>query len=54
MNPKSGWTNYGLVKGGAIIVSGSVPGPRKRLIMLSAPRRKLKYEPSEIKNIMIK
>lgn len=53
VNPKKGWTNYGLVKGGAIIISGSVPGPKKRLIMLSSPRRNLKYEPSEIRSMIM-
>lgn len=54
INPKSGWENYGVVKGGYIMLAGSVPGPRKRLIMLSMPRRKTKFEPVEIKSISLK
>ncbi len=33
-NPKAGWPHYGLVNGDYILLSGSVPGPKKRLIML--------------------
>ncbi len=33
-NPRGGFLNYGLVKGDYILLSGSVPGPKKRLIML--------------------
>ena len=54
INPKSGWNNYGSIKSGYILVSGSVPGPKKRLVMISMPRRNLKYEPVEIRNIIIK
>jgi len=34
ITPKAGFTNYGLVKKDYILISGSVPGARKRLIML--------------------
>jgi large subunit ribosomal protein L3 len=34
INPKGGFLNYGLVKGDYIVVLGSVPGPKKRLIRL--------------------
>ncbi|MCD6092397.1 MAG: 50S ribosomal protein L3 [Candidatus Aenigmarchaeota archaeon] len=51
INPKGGFINYGLIPGQFILVEGSVPGPKKRLIMLSMPRRKTKYEPVEIKYI---
>jgi large subunit ribosomal protein L3 len=33
-NPSGGFVNYGLVKGDYLLLAGSVPGPRKRLIML--------------------
>ena len=32
--PKSGFINYGIVKGDYIIIKGSVPGPAKRLIRM--------------------
>jgi len=34
INPKGGFIRYGLVKGDYIVVLGSVPGPKKRLIRL--------------------
>jgi len=34
INPKGGFLRYGLIKGDHIIVLGSVPGPKKRLIRL--------------------
>jgi len=54
INPKSGFKGYGVIKSTAVLISGSVPGPRKRLIILSKPRRTEKYEPVEIKYIHIK
>ena len=51
INPKSGFVGYGLVKN-AILIKGSVPGPRKRLIRIrKAMRAKRKIEPCEIKLI---
>ena len=35
INPKGGFVSYGFVKNPYVIVSGSIPGPRKRLIRLS-------------------
>lgn len=34
MTPKGGWLSYGVVSGDYVLLSGSVPGPKKRLIML--------------------
>ncbi len=34
INPKGGFIRYGLVKGDYIMILGSVPGPKKRLIQL--------------------
>ncbi|MEM7826882.1 MAG: 50S ribosomal protein L3 [Candidatus Aenigmatarchaeota archaeon] len=51
INKKAGFTGYGIVKGDYILLDGSVPGPRKRLVIISKPRRKAKYEPTEIKYI---
>lgn len=39
INPKGGFINYGLVKGDYIMILGSVPGPKKRLIRLRNPIR---------------
>ena len=54
INPKGGWINYGLVSGHYLLVEGSVPGPKKRLIMLRkgirAPDRK---EPVELRQIVL-
>lgn len=51
INKKSGFEHYGVIKSHYILIEGSVPGPRKRLIILTKPRRKAKYEPVEIKYI---
>jgi large subunit ribosomal protein L3 len=39
INPKGGFINYGFVKNSYVLVKGSVPGPKKRLISLSHPIR---------------
>ncbi len=54
INPKGGFPNFGIVKAESIIVEGSVPGSRKRLIRLRAPMRPpvSKY-PVEIKYISL-
>ena len=39
VNPKGGFVNYGLVKSNYLIVKGSVPGPKKRLITITQPMR---------------
>ena len=39
VNPKGGFINYGLVKNNYILVKGSIPGPKKRLMTLSYPMR---------------
>ncbi|MGM5479976.1 MAG: 50S ribosomal protein L3 [Nanobdellota archaeon] len=42
VNPKGGFINYGLLKSSYILVKGSVPGPKRRLVVLSNPMRKAK------------
>jgi large subunit ribosomal protein L3 len=42
VNPEGGFINYGEAKSTCILVKGSVPGPKKRLITLTAPLRKAK------------
>lgn len=50
--PKGGWLGYGEVRGDYMILSGSVPGPRKRLIILrKAMRPRSRAEPVELKNV---
>ncbi|MCX8170505.1 MAG: 50S ribosomal protein L3 [Candidatus Bathyarchaeota archaeon] len=39
ITPKGGFLHYGLVRGSYIVLSGSVPGPAKRLIRLRYPAR---------------
>lgn len=40
INPKEGFKGYGLVKNDYLIISGSVPGPRKRCVAIRHPIRK--------------
>ncbi|MFX0103253.1 MAG: 50S ribosomal protein L3, partial [Candidatus Hodarchaeota archaeon] len=40
ITPAGGFVNYGVVKGDYIMIKGSVPGPKKRLIRIRAPIRK--------------
>lgn len=53
VNPKGGFLNYGLVKGDYILLQGSVPGPKKRLIMLRKGIRAKKEESVEVKKILL-
>jgi large subunit ribosomal protein L3 len=39
VTPKSGFNNYGIIKDNYIILEGSIPGARKRLIMLRSATR---------------
>ena len=51
LTPKGGWLNFGEVKGSYIVVKGSIPGPKKRLIMLRKGVRSpgnLKFEVKHI------
>ncbi len=53
ITPKGGFVRYGIVKSNYVILEGSVPGPKKRLIMLRPAIRpgKIKFLPVEIKEI---
>lgn len=55
INPEGGWVNYGLVRGDFMILKGSVPGPKKRLIILEKAARPPRSgkEPIEIKAISL-
>jgi len=54
INPLAGFTNYGIVKSNYILLEGSVPGPRKRMIMMRLAVRppKTQFLPAEIKEII--
>ena len=53
IKPSGGWLGYGLVKGDYIVLQGSVPGPRKRLIMLRKGIRAKPPEPVTVKKIIL-
>jgi large subunit ribosomal protein L3 len=56
VNPKGGFLRYGLVKGDYLLLDGSVPGPKKRLIMIRKGMRvpgKARAEHIEIKKIFL-
>jgi len=40
VTPNGGFLNYGDVKGNYILVAGSLPGPKKRLVRLNFAKRK--------------
>jgi large subunit ribosomal protein L3 len=42
INPKGGIINYGKIKGDYLLVLGSIPGPKKRLIRIRKTIRPLK------------
>jgi len=53
ITPKSGFVNYGVIKRDYVLVEGSLPGPRKRLIRLRTAMRppKVPVLPAEIRHI---
>jgi large subunit ribosomal protein L3 len=55
ITPKSGFVNYGIVKGDYALIEGSVPGSRKRLIRLRTAIRppKIPVVPTEIKELSV-
>ncbi len=54
VNPKGGFPNFGIVKTESILMEGSVPGSRKRLIRLRTPMRPpLSKYPVEVKYISL-
>lgn len=42
INPKGGFINYGNIKGDYLLLLGTVPGPKKRLIRLRKTIRPLR------------
>jgi len=55
ITPKPGFVNYGIVKGDYVLIEGSVPGSRKRLVRLRTAIRppKIPTEPAEIKELSV-
>jgi large subunit ribosomal protein L3 len=53
VSPKGGFIRYGPVKGAYILVSGSIPGPTKRLIRLRYPTRAGRRVPEAPKIVSI-
>jgi len=48
INSKAGFKNYGVIKNSYLILKGSIPGPRKRTIVLTNPLRNKRIYPIEI------
>ncbi len=53
VTPKGGFLGYGLIPQSFILLEGSVPGSRKRLVIMRKASRTQKFEPVEIKNISL-
>jgi large subunit ribosomal protein L3 len=55
LNPTGGWLKYGEIKADYMIIEGSVPGPKKRLVMIRKGLRwpERKKEASEVKHVFM-
>lgn len=55
LTPRGGWLGYGEVKADYMVVEGSVPGPRKRLVLIRKGIRwpEHKKEASELKHVFL-
>ncbi len=54
ITPRGGWVNYGIVDGGYLVLDGSVPGPKKRLIMLrKAVRSHMGEKPIKLESVSL-
>ena len=54
INPNGGFLQYGTVKNNYILLKGSIPGSRKRLILLTDPlRQKKNFQQPEINYISL-
>ncbi|MFP4115845.1 MAG: 50S ribosomal protein L3 [Candidatus Aenigmatarchaeota archaeon] len=51
VNPEDGFKNYGIVRENSMLVKGSTPGPKKRLVLFRKSIKNRKKLPVEIKNI---
>jgi len=52
INPSSGWKNYGNIKTDYVVVLGSVHGPQKRQVLLTAPLRRTKKQEKKKFNLI--
>jgi len=53
ITPKAGFKRYGIIKSNYLLIEGSIPGSKKRLILLrSAIRSKIKLSIPEIKEVI--
>ncbi len=52
VNPSNGFVRYGLVKSDYVLLEGSVPGAKKRLVMLRNPTRPYNVTPLEVREIL--
>ncbi len=53
ITPKGGFVGYGIPKSSFILIEGSVPGPKKRLIRIRKATRTTKTVPADIKHISL-
>ncbi len=53
LNVKGGWLSYGLTRSRVVIIEGSVPGPRKRPVLIRKALRPRKPLPVEISYISL-
>ncbi len=53
ITPKGGFVRYGNVKNDYIILKGSIPGPKKRTVLLTEPRRPVKPLQGSITSISL-
>lgn len=51
INPKGGFLHYGLVKNNYILLKGSIPGPAKRIVVMTTARRAHKSYPLELRYV---
>lgn len=51
VNPEDGFKSYGIVEESSMFVKGSVPGPKKRLVMFRKSLKEKSKLPVELKNI---
>ncbi len=53
LNPSGGWLNYGSVKSDYMLIEGSVPGPKKRLVIIRKGARAPEKLSTEVKEIIL-
>lgn len=51
--PRGGFLGYGIPKSSILLIEGSVPGPRKRLVRIRKAVRKTRIDPAELKYISV-